>query len=464
MFIQSTYGTSQQTKSELKLEINDLIDLGVSPDQRRAHNDQKNERILKLKSDVDKMRSIEEDSFEPFACKIETEIDASFEESIAKIISSLEEDNDESNLKTGFVSGCKIIHSSTQSFEKIKEEIFEDIFAEYKTKILKEEKLEKSFNCSQVTIEEDTFHLKSNIELETPKFSKPITLRNLKLWDEIDFKHELNPCTKCSVKLVELPISVHQVFEEIPFKSLSKLGLKRKLEMKTSITDIKQEKRIKTEVQSKVIPTSKSRMKSKPTRNNGKIRKSKSASKQTNKTSTKDLPVSKPKPSRKLKVEKRDEETKISLKGPKSIKAEEAPRKTQAKIKNNGIESSRKASTSRRQKRSTKTTRVKKTETLRGEVKQEIDDFSLECKNSSKISYENFIPQLTVKESKLKEDGVEKFLRKRYIIISSMPLVPRKSILSLREGPKKSSKQVSFCRSIFIRRFVAAAHEDLELS
>lgn len=427
------------------------------------------------------MRSIEEDSLEPFACKMETEIDTSFEESIAKIISSLEEDNDDSSttLQTGFDSGCGIIKNLPTSMAKIKEEIFENIFAEYKTKILEEEKFQNNFNSSKMINSEDKFDLKSQIELEQPKLSPTSNLKNISLWDEFEVKLGLNLYSRyiksCLVNLVKLPKSFKAFYKEIPLTSLNKIGSKRK---KTSKTNLEQNKKIKLEVETKVVPTSNRNVKSKSRRRKTEKKNNSRVKNQDQEAST-EAPCATP--AKKLSVQKIEPSNNIKLE-PKLVVVKQAKSptklpKTVAKLvklenkSSNTTRSNKKALAKNDSIIAIKTGRKTVSKILKKEMKMEIlpqDNFPIETriesKNSTKISYENFIPALSLKESKLNEDGVEKFLRKRYIIISSMPLVPHKSILSINKEPKKSLKKVSFCSSIFIRRFVPDENEDLELS
>lgn len=420
------------------------------------------------------MKGIEEDSLEPFACKMETEIDTSFEESIAKIISSLEEDNDDSNtiLQSGLDSGCEIIKNLPTSLAKIKEEIFEDIFAEYKTKILEEEKFQNNFNSTKMSKYEDKFNMKSQIELEQPKFSQTSNLKNISLWDEFEVKLDLNLYSSyiksCLVNLVKLPTSFKPFYKEVPLSSLNKTRSKRK---KTSKTNLEQSKKIKLEVETKLVKTSNRKVESKSERkkidkkNNSKLKIQEqevlTESPCTNPSKKKS--VQNIEPSNNIKLEPKLEVVKQARSLSKISKTVAKHVKLETKSRNT-IRSNKKKSA---KKDSIKTI----SKILKKEVKREIlpdDSFPIESriesKNSTKISYENFIPALSLKESMLKEDGVEKFLRKRYIIISSMPLIPHKSILSIKKEPKKSLKKVSFCSSIFIRRFVPDKNEDLELS
>ena len=203
--------------SEEKVEIDDVIGFGVSPHPLKSHDEEQFVYSLKLqlKPDVaDNKIDEEADSFEPFT---DGEIDENFGDTniIAKIISSLEDDDDSMSLQPDKTYQNK-------DSPEIKDQIFEDIFSEYKSKVIKGESLQTTMNgtiAESVTIEDQ----ESLIKNTEPFFE------NISLYAEISLdKSSFSPCLKnFSINLVRLPQTISRLYSMIPTNELNKFKRKR---------------------------------------------------------------------------------------------------------------------------------------------------------------------------------------------------------------------------------------------
>lgn len=245
-------------------------------------------------------------------------------------------------------------------------------------------------------------------EIKSKEKRKPLH----SFWSEIDTSF-LEPFSRqCSVKVTKLPEELNQMYQTIPLEDLKRLSLKRKNSEKPKIPE-KRSKLYNFSEKSKKSEKSRKSSNSKVEKTS-KSRKEKSSAKST---SGKTL----------IKLTKSQERL-------EQTKSKEKPRKVSVReIKDqNG---SGKPKHSR-----------KSTEKL-FEVKQK------------KIVCETFIPALTSKKGS-KRNEIESSLPRGYLIMNDTSIRPSESILSKPNKAKNAKKRVSFCNSIFIRRF--EPDDDLE--
>lgn len=407
----------EQMMSGQILDTVDLMSVTISTYPIESYDEQKN-FLKSFKSQIihDSLMTREEENFDPFA---DGEIDENFGDNIAKIISSLEDDEE---------NGLDVLQCRTDFF--LSSQALKDSSSD------KENRLDKNDVGSNSKIRESEISEKSRIEIKediqnsSMKKTRRQHVIKLSFYDTI--KINLNsqsflPFVKmCSINVVKLPKTYEKMFAIFPLSELNRQNRKRK---KKEDLNKESSKRIKTKT-----------TKSKSNRTQTKVNKKQTIPKKSSTITTKIKTAQVESSSKNHLVKGIDTSTKqVGKPQPKLTQKSKPPRE--------------KRSQNRQCKSTVKANKIKEKKTEPTEVKKKTISKDFQVSPTSPKSNKSKKPRINCKSESSSAYDKKHVTENLYKVISDLSLVPSRSILKKGKKSERSKKKVSFHNEISIKRY-----------
>lgn len=482
---------SERITTERKVLEYDLIGLGVNPYPLRNYDTQ--HYIYSLRKVKHEIADLSDD---------EMEMEYNIEESITNIINRLEEENDQktNDLMIKIESEIDIteyediqgtapqLEDKPTEMEKFTEVIFEEILAKIKSNSLETDnlmfdlKIDNELTDDKILGENFNSHEK---EISGPP--KVLEPREISLWNEIEPENDpqwfVPYVTQFSIKLDRLPSFMTDMYDSVPLKSFGISSHKRKAnDQSTSVKNSSKKSKKAKKDRSKNEEIKKIHEKFEKAKSKSSKNRIKKKHKSDFWTETKAFPDNSSKETSipKIKVsEKKSQRTfldksrnnskttklvikqEIFSKNSKKFEIEKyevVPKPYRSLSNENCLKKKPSSKTNMDSKRAKLELAKVGGKIVKSEIAPARDYFSFNYDPS--LDYEEFSPDLGKNSFSSSRDDI-----RSYIIISKKPLVKNKSIMTHTNKKRTSqNKSVSFCSSIFIRRFVPEDDDDSEVS